>query len=162
MPLALHAPYSAARSQAVGRIGREILAQCHGCRQRLRQSISVGRGMLGVQRAICETSAECSRPEWDGGSAQAVTAESLGLAQRFLDTLPLGTVAPSVGVEPDGQLTLEWHAGPHWTLSISVDPKGDLLYAALLGSRWVCGTEPFFGEVPRCLLRLIHEVSRER
>jgi hypothetical protein len=101
---------------------------------------------------------ECRRPDWDGFGALPVNQQTLLNAYTFLESLPLGCPAPSVGAEPDGQLTLEWHRGPRRTLSVSVTPDGELHYAALIGPNRVFGTEAFFGEVPGAILDLIRRI----
>ena len=71
-------------------------------------------------------------PNWDAYAA-APGEEAFFLAYRFLEPLPLGAPAPSVGAEADGHVTLEWHRSPRRTLSVSVSAQGDLHYAARLG-----------------------------
>lgn len=73
-------------------------------------------------------------------------------------SLPIGFPAPSIGAEPDGHLTLEWHRSPRRTLSLSVSPDDELHYAGLFGPSRVYGTEAYFGEVPKSVLHLIRRV----
>ena len=101
---------------------------------------------------------ECRHADWDGFSALAVSQDTLHNTYRFLESLPLGCPPPSVGAEPDGQLSLEWHRGPRRTLSVSVTPEGDLHYAALFGPSRVFGTEAFFGEAPSAIIDLIRRI----
>jgi hypothetical protein len=117
---------------------------------------------LSKQTAIDElivTWEECKTPNWDGYNAFPVKAETLNYAYAFIQALPLGFPLPSVGAEPDGHLTLDWYHDPHWTISVSVSPEGILYYAALLGNSDPRGSEPFSGEIPKRLLRLIQEVA---
>ena len=101
---------------------------------------------------------ECCEPNWDGFQAIAVSQDTLRNTYLFLESLPLGFPPPSVGAEPDGELTLEWHCSTRRTLPVSVNPDDDLHYAALFGPNRVYGTEAFFGEVPRSILNLIRRV----
>lgn len=101
---------------------------------------------------------ECREPNWDGFQAIPVSQDTLRSAYLFLESLPLGFPPPSIGSEPDGHLTLEWHRSARRTLSISVDPDGDLHFAALFGPNRDYGTEAFFGEVPDNILNLIRRV----
>ena len=101
---------------------------------------------------------ECREPNWDGYQAVAVSQDTLRNAYLFLESLPLGFPHPSIGAEPDGHMTLEWHRSVRRTLSISVDPDGDLHFAALFGPNRVYGTEAFFGEVPEDVLNLIRRI----
>ncbi|MFL5245108.1 MAG: hypothetical protein ACJ8FY_23645 [Gemmataceae bacterium] len=102
---------------------------------------------------------ECQRPNWDGYEAVPVSRETLTTARQFLFSLPLSYPVPSIGAEPDGDLTVEWHFGPQRTLSVSITATGDLHYAALLGPSRAYGTEPFFGEVPDRILTLIRQAA---
>ena len=117
---------------------------------------------IGVEKVIREELAdvweECCEPNWDGYNAQPVIRYTYHNAQRFLLSFPFGIPTPSVGAEPDGHITLEWHHSRRRTLSVSISPDDELHYAALLGPGTCCGTEPFFGEIPRFILDLIGRV----
>ena len=117
---------------------------------------------LGIEHLLldelAETWQECSQPDWDGYNALPVTWDTYQHALRFLRALPLGTPRPSIGAEPDGDITLEWHLAPRRTLSVSIAPDELLHYAALLGPDRTCDTEPFFGDVPARILDLIRDV----
>lgn len=118
--------------------------------------------LFGIEATLREELGEvweqCRDPNWDGFEAIAVTNDTLRGAYQLLESLPLGTPSPSVGAEPDGSLTLEWHRSPRRTLSLSMSPDGDLHYAALVGPNRVYGTEAFFGEIPESILALIRRV----
>ncbi|MEJ7590427.1 MAG: hypothetical protein WKF77_02690 [Planctomycetaceae bacterium] len=118
---------------------------------------------FGIENAIrgelADVWEECSHPNWDGYNALPVTWDSYHYAELFLRALALGTAVPSVGAEPDGQVTLDWGRSPRRQLSVSISADGDLHYAALLGPGKTCGTEPFFGEIPPTILHLIRQVS---
>ncbi|MBI3902920.1 MAG: hypothetical protein HY306_08295 [Nitrosomonadales bacterium] len=129
-------------------------------RAQLRKAISFGAGTKAVED-LHGIATECSFNDWDGYGAQPVGRETIQQAERFLNALPLEMVAPSVGAEPDGQITFEWYQSPRRILSVSVSPEGDLHYAALLGYRKAYGTEPFFGEIPADILRLVHRAVSE-
>jgi hypothetical protein len=103
---------------------------------------------------------DCRHANWDGSGAMPVEQDTLGYAYRFIEALPLGYPLPSVGVEPDGHLTLEWYRNPRWTLSVSVSPEGTLYYAALFGSEDPRGSCSFFDEIPETLLFLLRRVSQ--
>ena len=119
--------------------------------------MTLGRGK--VFEELLETFEECRQPNWDGYGAQPVREETYHLAHQFLAALPLSAPLPSIGAEPDGQITVEWYRSPQRTLSVSISPDGDLHYAALLGSAKTYGTEPFIGEVPKIIFDLIRRVT---
>jgi hypothetical protein len=101
---------------------------------------------------------DCRQPNWDGYQALPVNQDTLRNAYVFLEALPLGSPSPSIGAEPDGELTLEWHRSARHTLSVSITPAGDLHFAALLGPNRIYGTQTFFGDVPERILNLIRQV----
>jgi len=105
----------------------------------------------------------CGREGWDGHGALAVDQSAVWHAHRVLDATPpiSGGIAVSMGAEPDGQVTIEWHRAAAWTLSVSVSPNGELHYAALLGSSNAYGTEPFDASVglPETIKRLIRRIE---
>jgi hypothetical protein len=108
---------------------------------------------------LLKTFEGCRNPNWDGYGAQAVREETYHVAHQFLTSLPSGTPAPSIGAEPDGQITAEWYRSPQRTLSVSVSPEGDLHYAALLGAERICGTETFRTRMPQVLADLIKRIE---
>jgi hypothetical protein len=101
---------------------------------------------------------DCQEPNWDGCDALAVQRATLHSTYALIEALPLGYPLPSVGVEADGHLTLEWYRHPHWTFSISVSPEGILYFAALFGKSDIRGSEPFLGSVSKTILDLIQRV----
>ena len=125
-------------------------------RQRLHHSKALGfETMLEELGTVWE---ECRFPNWDGYDALPVQQETLRNAYLFIESLPLGFPSPSIGAEPDGDLTFEWHHSRRRTLSISVSSAGELHFAALLGPSRRYGTEAFFGEVPEHMLKLALKV----
>ena len=138
-----------------------VVKQFAGVWAQLRKSNSFGAGVEAATEELRGVADECSSVGWDGYGAAPVEQKTVWQAERFLDALPLGMVAPSVGAEPDGQITFEWYQSPRRILSVSISPEGDLHYAALLGYRKSYGTEPFFGEIPSDVLNLVRRVVSE-
>lgn len=88
--------------------------------------------------------------------ASDVSWSAFNNAKRLLDALPIGLDQPSVGIEPDGFLTFEWHRNPSWTFSVSIGESSTLYYAALFGNQDPRGTCRFTSnEVPQILISLI-------
>lgn len=126
---------------------------------RIQDSYALGFGGKGVIDELNAVCAECSELNWDGYGALPVLPETHQNARSFLETLPLGSPAPSVGAEPDGHLSLEWHSTGRKTLSVSIAPDGNLHYAAIIGPFTRFGTEPIGSHVSEIegLIRLIVE-----
>lgn len=124
--------------------------------QHLQSSNAIGNE--SVRDELGDVWEKCRVEDWDGFGARAVSRDALRNTYILLESLPLGFPRPSIGAEPDGQLTLEWHRSSTQTLSVSVDPDGYLHYAALLGPNRRSGKEVFYGELPRVIRRLIWEI----
>jgi hypothetical protein len=145
-------PYS---PQGISMEARFVERQLQLGQQRLQDSHCLGSGGKEVLEELYTVAEECRMPNWDGYGAEAVSQEAYSVAYRFLEELPAGFPAPSIGAEPDGCLTLEWHRTPRHTISVSASPRGELHYSALMGPNRVYGTEVFFDEPPKAILELI-------
>lgn len=161
--LARHASFTTSGGQTFGSSGASeyVLKQIAQGWAQLRKSNSFGAGIATAAEELRGVADECGVIGWDGYGAAPVEQETIQQAKLFLNALPLGMAAPSVGAEPDGQITFEWYQSPRRILSVSVSPEGDLHYAALLGYRKSYGTEPFFGEIPSDILNLVRRVVSE-
>lgn len=138
-------------AEYVDEISREIRAQMRG-------SIVLGSALERAQEELDELVSECATPNWDGYGAAPIDEESSALAYRFLESLGFGGPFPSVGADPDGEVSFEWYRGPRRTLSVSVSPVGELHFAAIVGASRLYGTEPFLGDCPPRLWEIVHQV----
>lgn len=121
----------------------------------------IRNSVLGHSEAIEELYdvwEECRTPGWDGYGALAVEQDTFTAAYMLISTLPLSFMRPSIGVEPDGQLTLEWRKSPSRVLSVSVDPNGLLHYAIVSGMKKHHDTLAFFSTAPQKLLQLVRSL----
>jgi hypothetical protein len=116
---------------------------------------------LGHQEALeelWEVWNECRSPGWDGYGALSVERDTLQGAYTLIESLPLGFPRPTIGADPDGQLTLEWRKSPSRILSVSIDPDRFLHYAGLFGASKRYGTLAFFSTAPAELLQLVRDL----
>jgi hypothetical protein len=134
-----------------------IQKQVTDCSRILQKSAALGIEAM-IRGELADVWEECSQPGWDGYNSLPVTWDSYHHTERLLRAFPLGTPLPSLGAEPDGQITLDWGRSRRRRLSVSVSPDGDLHYAALQGPESLCGTVPFIDEVPLTILNLIRQV----
>src|SRR5262245_1263733 len=121
----------------------------------------IRKSTLGHQEAIEElwdVWTDCRQANWDGFDALAVEQDTYTAAFLLIESLPLGFPRPSIGAEPDGQLTLEWHKSQRRTLSVSVDPDGLLHYAGHYGPNKRFGTLAFFSTAPSELTQLVRDL----
>ncbi len=126
-------------------------------RRYLHKSYAFGIESL-LHEELAEVWAECQEAGWDGYGALPVSRDAWRNTYKFLQAWQIGFPRPTIGAEPDGNLTLEWYRNPRRVLSISVSPDDLLHYAALLGANRTCGTETFFGEIPESILNLVRRV----
>lgn len=91
-------------------------------------------------KTVDQVLVDCSTENWDGYGALPVNLSSVHYAKKLLDTLPREIRTPDIGADPDGEVSLEWTAGPRQVISISISHAGDLAYAGLLGDNKIHGT----------------------
>ena len=82
-----------------------------------------------------------NEPNWDSYGAAAASADSLVHALQFVDRLPPDALTAEVGVDPDGEISLEWYLDRWHVFSVSVSRDGALAFAGLYGESRVHGTE---------------------
>lgn len=131
-------------THGVSEFARRIAEDSSKIDYRFQESIKLGqagKGVFGELDAVCE---ECNMADWDGYGAMPVLPETYVQTRIFLESLELGTPPASVGAEPDGYITLEWYHSRRWTLSVSIDPEGNLYYAVLMGRKRQSGSEPIY------------------
>jgi hypothetical protein len=97
------------------------------------------------------------RAEQDG---QPVDVWAFARALDLLDALPHGFAVPDVGVDPDGEIAIDWIRPDRTMVSMSVGPTGNPSYAAILRDRTAHGvigiSEGFPAAVTELLRRLYH------
>jgi hypothetical protein len=123
----------------------------------------IGEASLSLQKlltlsALTRAASEARQFDWDNEGSAAVSLASLGHAWRFVLVLPNSVEPPDVAVDPDGEVSFDWHYGPRNVVSVSVAADGSLAYAALIGSSRSHGTEIFGENIPGTIASLIDRV----
>jgi hypothetical protein len=98
---------------------------------------------------LYKLSEECSSENWDGYGAQPVDPDSFIEAERFIQALPTTVREPEVAVDPDGEISLEWHLEPRKVFSVSIGKRNEITYAGLYGPNKAYGREYFGDEIPK-------------
>lgn len=102
---------------------------------------------------------ECSTDNWDGYGAQPITASTYTEALAFLNALPTNIPIPEVIPEPDGSVGFEWENGPNRIFSASLNGKGTITYAGLIGKGVKAhGTEIFDDAIPQNIIAAIKRI----
>lgn len=99
-------------------------------------------------------------PGWDGYDALPVPAASYEQARRLVECLPAAFLNAEVGVDPDGEIALEWRAGPRWIFSVSVGKAGVLSYAGRFGANRTHGTEQSLETIPGPIANALGRIER--
>lgn len=94
--------------------------------------------MIAELREVIE---ECSAPGWDGYGAEAIDPASASMAELLVEALPEMIGPPAFGVDPDGEVTIEWCASSDRSLSLSVGAGGEISFAWKLGDKGGCGLD---------------------
>ena len=95
---------------------------------------------------------ECSYANWDGYGALPINLDSFNEANRFIQALPTTILEPEVVVDPDGEISFEWHLEPRRVFSVSIGKRNEITYAGLFGTNKTYGREYFDDEIPKTIL----------
>lgn len=93
--------------------------------------------------------------DWAGHASKAVLPETFHWAVKLIQSLPDDIDDPDIGVESDGHITMEWYISANRTVTISIDDKGNLYFAGLIGLQKIYGDLPFYGTFPQALITQI-------
>lgn len=112
-------------------------------------------------QSLNEAYAECSENNWDGYGSLPITAGAYEEALSLLKALPYDLPMPEIVPEPDGSIGLEWQHGPDRIFAVSVNGKGVIVYAGLIGKGVKAhGTEVFNDSLPEGVVGSIKRVYR--
>ena len=126
--------------------------------EQLFQSVSLVEIVTTALSELESLRQESAQANWDGYGANPLDIGAYEQAVRFLMALPTTTPAPSIGIDPDGEVELGWDSGPRRMFSVSVGPTGRLTYAGLFGMSRSYGTEWMDAEIPRPILQSVARV----
>ena len=129
--------YALARpGSAVSGEASQVRACAETMVDRVESSDALFGGKTAVISALWGLRRSHAEAGWDGAEALPVDRHAIGLATSFIRALPDDCDLPSVGVDPDGAVTLDWLVARHRMLSISV--AGD---SKRLAYAWIDGTD---------------------
>ena len=107
---------------------------------------------------IIQIGQECNHRDWDGYDALPVLRQTVNNACLLAKSLPDDIPTPSIGAEPDGHISMDWHRSSRFVVSVSVGPRKEVCYAALIGSDEERGAELCPNRIPDNILGLIRQV----
>jgi hypothetical protein len=86
------------------------------------------------------------------GHGITISQIAVSVASALLEALPQHVPLPSIVVEEDGEIALDWNESSDRSLTVSIKENGDLGYSALVGLRPDYGRAPFAGSIPDTVL----------
>ena len=108
-----------------------------------------------LQTALAEVSPLVAARGWTHPAPATIAA-----AERLLALLEKQPRQPTVQIDPDGTIALEWEAGDHGWLRLAVDDQGQLTHSAVLGEDEFSQAEPFGDALPDWAATLLQRIQR--
>jgi len=118
----------------------------------------LARAYYQTKTSLHEAISEATADNWDGYGAKAYSPASLKVALRLIELLPTSIPAPEVGVDPDGEISIDWYLDSGSALSISISGNDELSYAAIFKDGKGHGIEYFGDELPKEILEKIRRL----
>ena len=112
-------------------------------RNEVRPSASREAVLLELREAYLDA----QEHNWDGENSSPAEPGSLFHANRLVQALSVSHLPDSIGVDPDGEMYLDWGSG-YAAFSVGIFPDGNLSYAGLFGTNTMRGQETFLDDVP--------------
>lgn len=144
-----------AEAQLIYRIAADV-------RRYFDEAVSLRREACRALAALETARVEALDEGWDGEGARPIDPIAYEMAKRFIRSLPTTAPAPSIAIDPDGEVSLDWDFGARRILSVSVGGSGRLAYAALIGTKKLRGTEWIDDSVPKPILEALSRVMGQR
>lgn len=86
-------------------------------------------------------------------------SEAVSRAYFLLRAMPTNLPLPTVIVEEDGDVALDWDLGQRRVVTVTVSDGPTLRYASQIGAETAYGRVPYSGEAPSTIVRLVQRVS---
>jgi hypothetical protein len=81
---------------------------------------------------------DCAVADWDGYGAAPVGLPAIEAMRKVLTELPEDAPWPTIGVDPDGAVCLDFHTSNEHCFSVSADKEG-LIYAGRFSGKLFSG-----------------------
>jgi hypothetical protein len=116
------------------------------------QSITFGSLLGETLTSLFEVYKECSKADWDGYGAAAITADAYEEAKKIIKLLPSSIRMPEIVAEPSGEIGLEWRRGRGQIFVMSVSGRHKINYAGLFSGNKIYGSEYFDETLPSLVI----------
>lgn len=145
--------FPASLTLSVGQEAGQVERHFAELQEHMLGSVVLGRRKVEALEELDATFCDSCAPGWDGYDACGASYDSYLRTRSFLNALPTNLPAPEVALDPDGEVSLEWHRSPGRVFSVSVGGNDALHYAGKFGpSTKIHGTEVFANQIPQVIL----------
>ena len=100
-----------------------------------------GESLSRLEDKIDEVFWECRSENWDGYGASPVTEETVRQAKKLVKSLPDTNPSPSIGADPDGEISFDWYVDPNWNLTLSIGGTGRVSFSGFFGEGRIRGIQ---------------------
>ena len=125
-------------------------------------SASIGLQREQLKAALEHAYVKASEDDWDGYGAVAADPHAIRHAFDWLLQLPTSVPMPSVSIDVDGHVAIEWDYGPRRIISIRLAGDGTIHYGGLLGYSTFYGAEVPADVIPEPVARAIDRILNSR
>ena|SRR5688572_10515891 len=158
-PSGLIAP---SRSTARSRSASELEQLLRAIRFHLLGSYVVRRRAEEVLAELETVRTEASFVGWNGYGGRPMLPAAYQQARQFLQALPTTSPMPEIGVDSEGEVTLDWVFGHKSALTVSVGGAGRCTFAWIRGLRTQRGTEWLDNDgIPSPIVSALSQLVRE-
>ena len=91
---------------------------------------------------------ECGTEGWDGEGALPVSAETVSVALKLVDSFPSYLPNPEVFATPQGEVDFDWVPSREVMLTVSVGASQSIAFAGLFNGARLNGSEPWDDVLP--------------
>jgi hypothetical protein len=90
-----------------------------------------------INAALVEIESDCAVPHWDGAGSVPISKQTIEITAKIAEALyaivPVGTPAPEIIGEPDGEISVSWSVAADRLYSLSVGAHGKINFAGQFG-----------------------------
>lgn len=103
---------------------------------------------------------KCSIPGWDGKTAAPISVEVYRKTAILIEAFSTEAIAPMLGAEVDGSLTLEWiKRRNRFIVKISIHDQGSCKYMTIFNGEKQEGFMPISKNIPENIIEIIRKLS---
>ena len=104
-----------------------------------------------LKRQIRQLLEVAGEDDWDGDGAQAISIETLEVAEDIAKVFPQGVDAPEISATPHGEVDFDWIISSKTMMTVSACPSKEIAFAAIFENARVRDRQAWNGRLPPLL-----------